>query len=110
MVALGATVGAIGFTAFCLIAGSMICGDPNADLPGESDNPFQFVINLVNGENACDGLPTWFEWIMFILCTIPMLFVLWQFLEPFLNNAVTGTVVGVGAVLAVVGIVVALLF
>ena len=109
MVSIGAAVGAIAFSGLCLLAAGMICGNPD-DVVGTSNNPFQFIINLIQGDNACEGLPAWFEWLLFILCTVPLLFVLWEFMEPLFNNAVTGTIAGAVAVLAFLGILIAFMF
>lgn len=80
------------FDLFCILSHFFIMGE---ELAATSNNPVDFIINLV--AFAEPGVPDWVQFLLFMLCTFPLLIILFALVAPLLNNAVTGTVVGIAA-------------
>lgn len=79
----------------------VVCG---GDAPTEGDNVASSIAALFTG-TYCDSLHFLVSLLLFATLTIPGLILLFELLSPFLNNTVTGTIVGVlGLVTVVTGL------
>jgi hypothetical protein len=89
------TLHAIGIVAFCTLGGFFLCG---GELAEQTNNPVVYITRLLTG-TACAGLPGWFDFLLFLACTVPLALVLWVFIAPLFNNAITGAVAGIGIII-----------
>jgi len=83
----------------------LICGGDHPDTDG---NIAVSIFAIISG-TYCEDLWPLLQFILFALINIPGLAFLFQLLAPAFNNAITGTVVGVGAALALVNFLVGIL-